>query len=309
MGDFENKETGLTWFNLNSDHTIFGDFTALCVMEAISISCFVFAFLIFYLDNIWPFQHGVPKSPFFLLKPSFWYSETTNSLLNNIIPKLDSSIHEPEPENLESKIEIQNVCKSFYINGTKKLVVDHLWLNILENQLTVLLGHNGAGKTTTMNMITGMFSSTSGSIFVNGYNVFTQTNQARRSIGLCPQENIYFNELTVGQHLKLFALLKNFPSEIVNQEINYVLDLLALKDKKNVLATNLSGGMKRKLSLGIALVGDTETLILDEPTSGMDPEARRVIWDLLISLRRRRTILLTTHYMEEADVCLSIYWN
>ena len=154
-----------------------------------------------------------------------------------------------------------------------------------------------------MNLTTGMFGATSGSIYVNRYNVFTQTNQARRSIGLCPQENIYFNELTVYQHLKLFALLKDYPSNEVNKEINYVLDLLQLTDKKNVLASNLSGGMKRKLALGIALIGDTETLILDEPTSGLDPEARRVIWDLLISMRRKRTILLTTHYMEEADVC------
>ncbi len=112
------------------------------------------------------------------------------------------------------------------------------------------------------------FPSSSGCIYVNGYNVFTQTNQARRSIGLCPQENIYFNELTVGQHLRLFALLKDFSSENVNKEVNYVLEMLALKDKKNVLASSLSGGMKRKLALGIALIGDTETLILDEPVRG-----------------------------------------
>src|SRR5699024_2266442 len=152
------------------------------------------------------------------------------------------------------------------------------------------------------NMITGMFGASSGSIYVNGFNVFTQTNQARRSIGLCPQENIYFNELTVAQHLKLFAFLKDFPVSLVNKEVNYVLDLLALQPKRNELADNLSGGMKRKLALGIALIGDTQTLILDEPTSGMDPEARRIIWDLLIGIRRTRTILLTTHYMEEADV-------
>ena len=166
----------------------------------------------------------------------------------------------------------------------------------------------GAGKTTTMNMITGMFGATSGSIHVNGFNVFRQTNAARRSIGLCPQENIHFDDLTVGQHLRLFALIKNFPSRLIEKEITYVLEMLQLLDKRYMMASQLSGGMKRKLALGIALIGDTETLILDEPTSGMDPEARRVIWDLLISIRRSRTILLTTHYMEEADVSRCYTW-
>ena len=217
----------------------------------------------------------------------------------------DPKIFEKEPKDLNASIRVENVCKEFRkIGEGTKTAVDHLWLNIYENQITVLLGHNGAGKSTTMNMITGMYGSTSGSIFVNGFNVFTQTKQARRSIGLCPQENIIFNELTVAQHLRLFAVLKDYPSEKIENEIEQTLMLLKLVDKKNELATNLSGGMKRKLSLGIALIGETETLILDEPTSGMDPDARRVIWDLLMSIRRQRTILLTTHYMEEADVSL-----
>lgn len=301
MGDLENKDAGIHWGSINTDHSIYGNFTVLTVVLAMVISDFLYAFLIFYLDNVWPFQHGVPKSPFFLFEPSYWSPKISKT--QEEMPSVDPRVYEPEPDNLNAKIQIQNVCKAFRTKASgKKLAVNHLWLNIYENQLTVLLGHNGAGKTTTMSMITGMYGATSGSVFVNNYNVFTQTNQARRSIGLCPQENIYFNDLTVGQHLQLFALLKDYPSSEVTKEINYVLDLLALKDKKDQLASNLSGGMKRKLALGIALIGDTETLILDEPTSGMDPEARRVIWDLLISMRRKRTILLTTHYMEEADV-------
>jgi len=242
MGDLENKETGLHWFNINSHQSIYNNFNVLSVAFMIVISCLLYAFLIFYLDNVWPFQHGVPKSPLFILKSSYWFPST--SKISNEMPDLDLRIYESEPDNLSPRIQIQNVCKSFRTKATtKKLAVDHLWLNIYENQLTVLLGHNGAGKTTTMNMITGMFSSTSGSIYVNRYNVFTQTNQARRSIGLCPQNNIYFNELTVGQHLKLFALLKDYPSSKVDQEIDTVLYLLDLKDKKNVLVSKLSGGM------------------------------------------------------------------
>lgn len=108
--------------------------------------------------------------------------------------------------------------------------------------------------------------------------------------------------MTVGQHLKLFAILKGYEWSLVDIEVKHTLELLKLSDKMNAMAESLSGGMKRKLALGIAIVGGTRILILDEPTSGMDPEARRVVWDLLQELRTDRTILLTTHYMEEADV-------
>lgn len=114
---------------------------------------------------------------------------------------------------------------------------------------------------------------------------------------------MYYNELTVAQHLKLFAVLKGLKPSLVADEIKQTLQSLKLSDKTDAMAESLSGGMKRKLMLGIAMIGGTRILILDEPTSGLDPEARRVIWDLLQNLRTQRTILLTTHFMEEADVC------
>ncbi|CAG2116416.1 unnamed protein product, partial [Medioppia subpectinata] len=174
-------------------------------------------------------------------------------------------------------------------------------LNIYGGQITVLLGHNGAGKTTTMNMITGIFPPTSGTAYIGGYDIRQQTRRARKSLGLCPQENILYSELDVSQHLKLYAVLKGYPWADVNNEVQKITVLVDLTDKANTMSTDLSGGMKRKLSLGIALIGNTEILILDEPTSGMDPEARRHMWDVLQNIRSERTILLTTHYMEEAD--------
>ena len=100
----------------------------------------------------------------------------------------------------------------------------------------------------------------------------------------------------------MYAELKDYPADMMSTEVHDVLRLIQLESKKNSLAQSLSGGMKRRLMLGIALVGESKLLILDEPTSGLDPEARRVIWDLLQSIRTERTILLTTHFMEEADV-------
>jgi len=185
---------------------------------------------------------------------------------------------------------------------SKKQAVNDVSLNMYSGQITVLLGHNGAGKTTTMNMITGIFPPTKGTVFVDGYDIRTQTKEARRSMALCPQENILYNELDVYQHLKLYAILKDHPWNDIDNEINKMLQLVALTDKKYNMSSQLSGGMKRKLSLAIAMIANSKILVLDEPTSGMDPEARRHIWDVLQNIRSDRTILLTTHYMEEADV-------
>lgn len=105
----------------------------------------------------------------------------------------------------------------------------------------------------------------------------------------------------------MYAALKGYPSNLMSKEVHKILDLIQLESKKNSLAESLSGGMKRRLMLGIALVGESKLLILDEPTSGLDPEARRAIWDLLQSIRTERTILLTTHFMEEADVSFKYF--
>src|SRR5699024_7632245 len=120
--------------------SIYGDLSALLVLVYMILSWIVYAFLIFYLDNVWPFQHGVPKSPIFFLLPSYWCPSACATKGN--CPPLNSKIFEPQPKNATSRIEIRDVCKSF----TQKAAVDHLWLDIYENQLTVLLGHNGTSK-------------------------------------------------------------------------------------------------------------------------------------------------------------------
>ena len=221
------------------------------------------------------------------------------------MPSSDSSQNldyfETEPNNTRVGISCQSLRKTF----SGKVAVNDVSLNMFSGQITVLLGHNGAGKTTTMNMITGIFPPTIGTAFVDGYDIRTQTKEARRSMALCPQENILYNELDVYQHLKLYAILKDHEWSDVDNEVNKMLQLVALTDKKHTMSSQLSGGMKRKLSLAIAMIANSKILILDEPTSGMDPEARRHIWDVLQSIRTERTILLTTHYMEEADVSLN----
>lgn len=121
-------------------------------------------------------------------------------------------------------------------------------------------------------------------------------------MGLCPQHNVLFDEMTVSEHLKFFGRLKGVPKVSLADEIDRYLKMLELLDKRNAQSQTLSGGMKRKLAVGIALCGGSKVVLLDEPTSGMDPSARRALWDLLQKEKKNRTMLLSTHFMDEADV-------
>lgn len=274
MGQQELYGDGAQWTNLFQEVSIYGSLTVGLVLSLMIVSCFLYIVLIWYLDAVWPWQYGVPKPFWFCFLPSYWSDNEANKtiLVNDndepIFYKPDN--FEPESTSSVKSIRCINLRKEFGYD--RKVAVNCVNLNICHGQITVLLGHNGAGKTTTMNMITGIFPCTKGYVFVDGYNVASQTKKARRSIGLCPQENVLYDELTVEQHLKLYAALKGHPFSDLNREVEKTLKLLQLSDKQTTLASSLSGGMKRKLSLGIAMIANTKILILDEPTSGMDPE-------------------------------------
>lgn len=158
------------------------------------------------------------------------------------------------------------------------------------------------GKTTTMSMLTGMLVPTSGSAIINGKDIRSETNGARASLGLCPQHNILFDELTVREHIVFFSKLKGLDSQEIKEEVEKYVKLIDLMPKINSLSKTLSGGMKRKLCVCIALCGRSKVVLLDEPTSGMDPASRRALWDMLREEKHGRTILLSTHFMDEGKL-------
>ena len=213
------------------------------------------------------------------------YFQTTKGYLNN---------------NNNDILKIKNIKKSF----KDKLVLNNLSFNLYRNEIFVLLGHNGAGKTVLLNILTGLLKADSGKVIYNSQQILTSQglNQFRKKIGICPQEDILFDNLTVEEHLKLFCKFKSFPELKINEEINKVLSNLNLNDKKNTKICNLSGGQKRKLSIALALVGESSIIFLDEPTSGMDITSRRNLWDILKRILNGKIIILTTHFMEEASI-------
>ena len=164
--------------------------------------------------------------------------------------------------------------------------------------------HNGAGKTTLMHIMACMYEPTSGQAEINGFDCKQDMSAVRQSLGVCPQHDVLFAELTVVEHLQIFAGLKGLAAEEAEQEVQEKIAEVGLTEKANVRSSNLSGGQKRKLSLAISLIGNSTAVFLDEPTSGMDPYSRRSTWNILQSNREGRALILTTHFMDEADVSL-----
>lgn len=158
---------------------------------------------------------------------------------------------EPLPEGKKVGIEIKNLCRSF---GNKK-AVENLNLSILKDEVTILMGHNGAGKTTLISMLACFIPPTSGTALVNGYDITTERAQARRNMGLCPQNNVLFAELSVARHIWLFARLRGMKGPAVKEEVNKYLEKLNLEKKRNKAAKKLSGGSQRRLNVACALCG------------------------------------------------------
>ncbi len=169
-------------------------------------------------------------------------------------------------------------------------------------QIFALLGHNGAGKSTTISMLTGLLSRTTGEARIFESNLFEQMNDVRQYMGVCPQHDVLFDLLTPEEHLDIFYDFKGGDPERKEEELRgLIVDVGVAPDKKKV-AGSLSGGNRRKLSVAIAICGNSRLVLLDEPTAGMDLSARRSLWDMLKNYRNNRIIILTTHYMDEADV-------
>ncbi len=195
-------------------------------------------------------------------------------------------------------IEIRDLSKSF---GNFH-AVDHLTLTVQQGEVFGLLGPNGSGKTTTINMISGLSVPTSGEVKVLGYDVRHNTRSVRQILGAVPQETALYEELSAWTNMDFHADLFGIPVREKKKRINDMLELVQLADRKNSRVGTFSGGMKRRLALGRALLHDPKLIYLDEPTLGVDVQARRVIWDYILLLRSQgKTVLITTNYLEEAQ--------
>ena len=196
-------------------------------------------------------------------------------------------------------IETKNLTKTY----SSLTAVDNLDLKIEKGEVFGLLGPNGAGKSTTLLMLTTLIPPTSGTAFVNGFDIIRQPDQVRKSIGIVFQDPSSDETLTGYENLKLHGLLYDMDARLREERIVEVLHLVDLTNRKDDMVKKYSGGMRRRLELARGLMHHPEILFLDEPTLGLDPQTREHIWEYIRKLATEKniTIIITTHYMDEAD--------
>ncbi|KAL9284230.1 ABC transporter A family member 9 [Arabidopsis thaliana] len=332
------KSSGISW----SNRAVCEGGQATCVISINIIyqwllGTFLFWFVLaIYFDNIIPNASGVRKPIFYFLAPGYWTGKGGNKveegsifscvgsvpLVEHNTPN-DKDVLEEETEVKQQAmdgiadpniaVQIHGLAKTY--PGTTKLgcckctktspfhAVKGLWMNIAKDQLFCLLGPNGAGKTTTISCLTGINPVTGGDALIYGDSIRSSVgiSNIRKMIGVCPQFDILWDALSSEQHLHLFASIKGLPPASI-KSVGRLKNLKVQRGAAKVRAGSYSGGMKRRLSVAVALIGDPKLVFLDEPTTGMDPITRRHVWDIIQESKKGRAIILTTHSMEEADI-------
>jgi ABC-2 type transport system ATP-binding protein len=195
-------------------------------------------------------------------------------------------------------IVIENLTKKY----EDKAAVDNLSLNVEKGELFGLLGPNGAGKTTIISILCGLIKPTSGSAKIYGVDIEKDAQHVKEQIGVCIQETAIYPYLSGKENLELFGNLYGMEKKAISERSKMLLVKMGLQDDAKRVTSKYSGGMKRRLSLALALIHDPEIAFLDEPTVAMDPQSRHAVWDFIKDQKTRgKTIILTTHYMEEAE--------
>ncbi|KAJ3213534.1 ATP-binding cassette sub- A member 1 [Dinochytrium kinnereticum] len=287
------------------------------------MNIFLYSILLWFFDNVIPNEYGTFQYPWFFLLPSFWgYTSSAKQAESDWISAVRARKSAPVDADEDPDVTVEreaafgtdnggavkiiNLRKeypgSLFGKNKGKVAVKNTCLNLPEGKLLALLGQNGAGKSTTMSILAGLTPATSGDALIYGLSVKSQMGRIRSILGVCPQHDILFDDLTAKEHIELYAGLKGVPKQYWSELFEERLKAVKLWTVQNVQAGTYSGGMKRRLSLLISTIGDPRVIFMDEPTTGMDPVNRRHVWSFVEKFKKDRVIVLTTHSMEEADV-------
>ncbi|QDZ20369.1 P-loop-containing nucleoside triphosphate hydrolase [Chloropicon primus] len=295
------------------------------------VDTIIFGLLATYFEHVVPTGNGILHHPLFFLKPQYWFPKRRRGshakledhkdftdvvdMLGDFENKdvIDEAVRVNEKSNHfaedDSVILVNMLTKTYgsclgrCARRPPKKAVDRLSVQLEKDSVFCLLGHNGAGKSTTMNVLTGIISSSSGFVSICGHNLKEDLQEVQNLIGVSPQFDCLWGELTALEHLRIYAAVKGIEPGQVESEADYCLKYVDLMDVADKPTQTYSGGMKRRLSLAIALIGDPKAIFLDEPTTGMDPVHKQEAWSMIQKMKKDRIVVLTTHSMEEAD-CL-----
>ncbi len=200
----------------------------------------------------------------------------------------------------QPSVRVENLVKKF----DDFVAVDHVTFNVEKGEIFGFLGSNGAGKSTTIRMLCGLLRQSGGKAWVGGFDVFSQSEEIKQNIGYMSQKFSLYDELTVEENIDFFSDIYSTPRGSRQQLKQEILEMAGLEERRTTMTRQLPGGWKQRLALGCAVLHSPPILFLDEPTSGVDPIARRQFWELIYQLSERgQTIFVTTHYMDEAEYC------
>jgi len=309
LAELESAGDGAQWGNLGAEINHFTMGHALVMML---IDTGLFSLLAWYLDKVLVVGFGTRQPWNFLCLRKYWNPDVrglTDEEFHDLEGQFDDTANgNARYENISSDLALR---RRVLLRGIKKFfktqegqllaAVQGLSVNLYEGQIFCLLGHNGAGKSTTINMLSGMLPVDEGDAIVYGMSVRKDMTSIRKILGVCPQHDVIWSQMTVREHLEFFAAIKGVdPSQMIVEVSSTIADV-SLQEKTDALAGTLSGGQKRRLSAGIALIGGSRVVFLDEPSSGVDPCSRRELWQCFKTKKEGRTLIMTTHFMDEAE--------
>uniref|UniRef100_H3B4F4 ABC transporter domain-containing protein n=1 Tax=Latimeria chalumnae TaxID=7897 RepID=H3B4F4_LATCH len=301
---YEEQGLGIQWYNLASS-PVDGDlYTFTTSMILMLFDAFLYGVATWYIEAVFPGQYGIPKPWNFLFLRSYWYGEQSCDFYqpqssNNYSP--EAFCHANGVLYMQPILNLVHVVLNHKDAVYYSVLGKHM-LNLPEALTLTVLCINGSFPISFRSILTGLFPPSSGTAYIQGRDIRTEMDFIRKTLGMCPQHNVLFDILTVEEHIWFYGRLKGLSEEELKEEMKQMVQDVGLPHKRKEQTKNLSGGMQRKLSVAIAFVGGSKVVILDEPTAGVDPYSRRGIWELLLKYRKDRTIILSTHYMDEADL-------
>ncbi|XP_024896512.1 ATP-binding cassette sub-family A member 7 isoform X3 [Pteropus alecto] len=296
----EEQGEGAQWHNVGAGPAA-DVFSLAQVSGLLLLDALLYGLATWYLEAVCPGQYGIPERWNFPFRRSYWFGpRAPKDPAPPPAPQDPKALMEEAPPGLVPGVSVRGLEKRF--PGTPTPALRGLSLDFYQSHITAFLGHNGAGKTTTLSILSGLFPPTRGSACILGHDVQSSMASIRPHLGVCPQYNVLFDMLTVDEHIWFYGRLKGLSVAAVGPEQDRLLQDVGLVPKRHAQTRHLSGGMQRKLSVAIAFVGGSQVIILDEPTAGVDPASRRNIWELLLKYREGRTLILSTHHLDEAEL-------
>ncbi|XP_021242061.1 ATP-binding cassette sub-family A member 13 [Numida meleagris] len=314
---FEGQEIGIQWNNMYQPMVQGGYMTFGCTCWMMFFDSILYSIGGWYFSNIILGKNGLRNCWYFPFTVSYWRNlcgseRMRKHYLNSNMFLFNENFQEKDlappgwkgtcTEGATIGVVLLSLTKEHMDNH--KVAVKDLSLTFHKGQITALLGPNGAGKTTVISLLTGLYPPSSGTILINGKDIRTDLAAIRTELGVCPQYDVLFNILTVREHLLFYGSVKapGWTNKQLSQQVSGVLEDVDLSQHQYKPVGALSGGMKRRLSIAISFIGNSKTVVLDEPTSGVDPCSRRSIWDVLLKYKAGCTLIFTTHHLDEAEV-------